>query len=329
MSAPLGIDPVTSSCEDAAASRPGLAPGRLAWQRLWSRRSARISATVLAVLVLVAISAPLLTKLEGASPYQLYPETVDPELAGAPLGRWGGISGAHWFGVEPPFGRDLFARVVYGARTSVLIAAACAVLVALLGTAAGVITGYVGGWVGAVGTRALDTLLAFPQLFLPLALIPVFLSRVDSLGWSGNSARVAVVIVVISLVTFAYLGRLVRSVTIGLCRRDFVLAARALGAGRGYIVFRELLPNVATTIIVYTTVTIPGYISIEAALSFLGVGVKIPVASWGQMIGDAVSWYSTDPVYLLAPGLFLAVMVIAATVFADAVRSAVDPRSGR
>jgi peptide/nickel transport system permease protein len=138
--------------------------------------------------------------------------------------------------------------------------------------------------------------------------------------------RMGVLIVVIGFFGWPYIGRIVRGQTISLREREFVDAARSLGAGRGYILIRELLPNLAAPILVYTTLIIPSNILQEAALSFLGAGVKPPTPSWGKMLSDAVSTYQADPTYMVAPGLAIFITVLAFNLFGDGLRDALDPK---
>lgn len=271
---------------------------------------------VMVLLILVAVCAPLLTWLNGYPPNQYNPSTVDAALGGAPRGPLGGVSGKHWLGVEPKSGRDIFSRAMWGARVSLLIALGATAVAVTLGTTFGVIAGYTGGWVDALIGRAMDVMLSFPSLIFMIALVSVL----------PDANRRLLLIVSIGFFGWAYVGRIVRGQTISLARREFVEAARSLGAPRRHILVKELLPNLAGPVLVVATLAIPTYIATEAALSFLGVGVRPPTASWGQMLSSAVTWYTVDPLYFLVPGVCLFVTVMSFNLFGDGLRDAIEPR---
>ncbi|MEU1629710.1 ABC transporter permease [Streptomyces sp. NPDC020096] len=332
MTAPLHEPGATDTAlADIAADLPakaieGRSPGRIAWLRLKRDKVALAGGAVVVLLILVAAFAPQIVGLLGHPPDQLHEDQIDPNL-GTPIHAFGGISRHFLFGVEPVNGRDLFSRVVYGARVSLLVAFLAAVVAVLLGTLFGIVAGYFGGWVDALVSRVMDLLLAFPQLLFIIALVSVV---PDSLwGFSGSGVRMAVLIVVIGFFGWPYVGRIVRGQTLALREREYVEAARSLGAGRGYILFRELLPNLIAPITVYTTLMIPTNILTEAALSFLGAGVKPPTPSWGQMLSAAVTVFQADPMFMIIPGLAIFVTVLAFNLFGDGVRDALDPKGSR
>ena len=244
-----------------------------------------------------------------------------------PNGPLGGISLAHPFGVEPVTGRDVLSRVVNGARVSLLIAFLATVLAVGIGTFFGVVAGYFGGWVDSLIARAMDVFLAFPLLVFALALAGVIPS--SAFGLSGNSLRIAVLIFVIGFFNWPYMGRIIRGQTLSLREREFVDAARSLGARAPYILFRELLPNLVAPILVYATLLIPTNILFEAALDYLGVGLYVPTPTWGQMLSSAVQngFYYIDPEYMLVPGLTIFITVLAFNLFGDGLRDALDPRT--
>jgi peptide/nickel transport system permease protein len=272
------------------------------------------------------VLAPVIAHLVGQDPETHHEDLIDP-LFGTPTGSLGGISGEHLFGVEPVNGRDIFARIVYGAQISLLVGFLSAVVAVVIGTVLGVLAGFFGGWVDAVISRIMDGLLAFPQLLFIIALVSVMPDRL--LGLTGTSVRVLLMIVVIGFFGWPYIGRVVRGQTLSLREREYVDAARSLGAGRFYILFKELLPNLVAPIIVYTTMMIPTNILTEAALSFLGVGVKPPTASWGQMLSSAIDYYDSDPMYMVVPGVAIFITVLAFNLFGDGVRDALDPKGSR
>lgn len=303
------------------AARPieGRSPGQIAWLRLRRDKAAMASAAVIGLLILVAIAAPLLTALNGHGPNEFHQEALNTELGGIPKGRFGGISSEFWLGVEPGTGRDVFSRIVYGARISLVVATLATLVAVGVGTVVGVTAGYFGGWVDQMSSRTMDVILAFQQLLFAIALVAV----------ADQIPRTLLIVLVIGFLNWPYIGRIVRGQTLSLREREFVEAARSLGAGHAHIIFKQLLPNLAAPILVYSTMIIPANILFEAAMSFLGVGVKPPTPSWGQMLSNAVSWYSTDPVYVAVPGLALFVTVLAFNLLGDGLRDALDPRGGR
>jgi peptide/nickel transport system permease protein/oligopeptide transport system permease protein len=262
------------------------------------------------------------------NPLTYHENLIDPTFS-RPFGTLGGISTAHPFGVEPITGRDLLARVVNGARVSLVIAFLSTALAVGIGVVMGVVAGFFGGWVDSVIARAMDIFLAFPLLVFAIALVGVIPS--SAFGLSGNSLRIGLLIFVIGFFAWPYMGRIIRGQTLSLREREFVDAARSLGARGPYILFRELLPNLVGPILVYSTLLIPTNILFEAALSYLGVGIIPPTPSWGGMISDAVNngIYSVDPMYMIIPGLAIFITVMAFNLFGDGLRDALDPKSSR
>ncbi|TDC75164.1 ABC transporter permease [Streptomyces hainanensis] len=309
---PTELEVVEKSAPPATA---GGAPGGRSLRALVRDPGAALAGGYILLIVLMALFAPLIVRLSGWGPYEFDQQAIDPDLAGVPLGGWGGAGADHWFGVEPGSGRDIFARIVYGARVSMLIALSATALTTLLGVVLGMLAGYFGGRVDWVISRVMDFLMAFPALIFMIAILSALPA--------GN--RSVMLVVVISLFGWPYLARVVRGQTMSLAQREFVEAARASGAGSATIVFREILPNLRSTIIVLTTLAVPGYIGTEAGLSFLGVGVVPPTPSWGQMIASSVNWYSVVPSYFAIPGAFLFLLVLSFTVLGDRLRAFLDP----
>jgi peptide/nickel transport system permease protein len=306
------------------AAIEGRSLGQIAWMRLRQDKVAMAGGVVVVFLILVAIFGPLLVQ----SPYAYHENLIDPTYS-RPYGAWGGISLAHPFGLEPITGRDLLARVVYGARVSLIIASLATALAVGIGVVMGVIAGFFGGWVDSVIARAMDIFLAFPLLVFAIALVGVIPS--SAFGLSGNSLRIGLLIFVIGFFAWPYMGRIIRGQTLSLRQREFVDAARSMGARGPYILFRELLPNLVGPILVYATLLIPTNILFEAALSYLGVGIIPPLPSWGGMLSDAVNNgdYSIDPMYMIIPGLAIFITVLAFNLFGDGLRDALDPKSTR
>lgn len=301
----------------------GRSLGEIAWRRLKRDKVAIGGACFVIFLIVVAIAAPLIVKLLGYPPNEFHPNLLDPATGGTPLGPRGGQSWDNLMGVEPVNGRDIFSRVVYGARISLLIAFLATLLSVAIGSFMGLVAGYFGGWVDAVISRLMDIFLAFPLLIFAIALVGVIPDQ--AFGLSGNGLRIALLVFIIGFFNWPYIGRIVRGQTLSLREREFVDAARSLGAKRFYILKTELLPNLVAPILVYATLLIPTNILFEAALSFLGVGVRAPTATWGGMLSEAVNFY-TVPHFMLWPGLAIFATVLAFNLFGDGLRDALDPK---
>jgi ABC-type dipeptide/oligopeptide/nickel transport system permease subunit len=326
MSAPLEMTPNAAPeavLEGAGgAVIEGRSLGRIAWLRLRRDKVAMAGLVIVALLILVAIFGPFFVQ---------NPNTYNANLINAtfsrPNGPLGGISLAHPLGVEPITGRDMLARIVVGARYSLLIGFLATLLAVIIGTVMGVIAAFFGGWVDSVIARTMDIFLAFPLLVFAIALVGVIPG--SAFGLSGNTLRVALLVFIIGFFAWPYMGRIIRGQTLSLREREFVDAARSLGARGPYIMFRELLPNLVGPILVYATLLIPTNILFEAALDYLGVGLIPPTPSWGQMLSNAVSqgFFQVDPMYMIIPGVAIFITVMAFNLFGDGLRDALDPRS--
>ncbi|MEU2434759.1 ABC transporter permease [Streptomyces rubradiris] len=296
------------------------APGaRQFWRRLRAQRAALVAAVVVALLFLVALAAPLLTALEGQDPTTYHPALIDSARGGVPIGSFGGASADHWLGVEPQTGRDMFARLVYGARVSLGVSLAAMLVQVVLGVAVGVAAGLGNRWVDLVLSRITDIFVSLPLMIMALALLAVV---------PDSFPRPVLVALILSLVAgWSTMAKMVRAQTLALKNLDYVSASRLSGWSTWRTAVRELLPGLAAPVITYAALMVPANISAEAALSFLGVGVKPPTPSWGQMLTSADVWYQAAPQYLLLPALALFVTVFAMTVLGDGVRVALDPRA--
>jgi ABC-type dipeptide/oligopeptide/nickel transport system permease subunit len=333
MAAPLDISPAETGVSPDAVLQgmagqqiEGRSLGQIAWMRLRRDKVAMGGLYFIIVLILVAIFGPYVVQ----NPDTLHANLLNQTLL-TPNGRFGGISLAHPFGLDPEYGRDLLARVVVGARYSLLIGFLATVLAVVIGVFFGLIAGYFGGWVDTLIARTMDVFLAFPLLVFAIALVGVIPPNADMLGLhlSGNVLRVSMLVFIIGFFSWPYMGRIIRGQALSLREREFVDAARSLGARGPYILFRELLPNMIGPILVYATLLIPTNILFEAALSYLGVGIVPPTPSWGGMLSDAVQnqWYAVDPMYMVIPGLAIFLTVMAFNLFGDGLRDALDPRS--
>jgi peptide/nickel transport system permease protein len=329
MTAPLELSPSTPGAAPeailsgvGAKAIQGRSLGQIAWMRLRRDKVAMAGGMVVVLLILVAAVGPFFVQ----NPDIYHPNLINSTFS-RPNGPFGGISLAHPLGVEPQTGRDMLARVVIGARYSLLIGFLATLLAVVIGVVMGLIAGYFGGWVDAVIARLMDIFLAFPLLVFAIALVGVIPG--SSFGLSGNTLRVALLIFIIGFFAWPYIGRIIRGQTISLREREFVDAARVLGARGPYILFRELLPNLIGPILVYSTLLIPTNILFEAALDYLGVGLVPPTPSWGQMLSNAVAqgFYYVDPMYMIIPGVAIFITVLAFNLFGDGLRDALDPRS--
>ncbi|PRY28966.1 ABC transporter permease [Pseudosporangium ferrugineum] len=319
---PVTPDPAEGSVPGKAIE--GRSLGRIAWTRLKRDKVAMSGGYVIVFLILVAIFAPLIVKFLGDPPNEFHQNLIDTSTL-APKGGTG-ISGDHLFGVEPQNGRDIFSRVVYGARISLLIAFLATGLSVVIGSILGVVAGFFGGWVDALISRAMDVFLAFPLLVFSIALAGVIPDK--AFGLTGDALRIALLVFIIGFFSWPYIGRIVRGQTLSLREREFVDAARSLGARGPYIIFKELLPNLVAPILIYATLLIPTNILFEAALSFLGVGVRPPTASWGGMLSDAARFYTIWH-FMFFPGMAIFITVLAFNLFGDGLRDALDPKGRR
>lgn len=302
---------------EAGAAR---SPWQLFWRRLREDRVAIAALVVIAALILTAILAPLVVKLAGA-PGPNVRDARATDMFGTPLGP----DGDHWFGVDP-LGRDVFSRTVYGARVSLLVGIVGTGIAVLVGVTVGLVAGYYRGWVDTLLSRFVDVVLSFPVLLLGIGIASACSLGKGCVG-GAVTPGVRTVILVIALVTWTSIARVVRGQVLSLREREFVVAARSLGASNRRIVVREILPNLTAPIIVYSSLLLPQTILLEAALSFLGVGVSPPTASWGWMIADASDNFDTQWWYMVFPGAALLLTVLAFNLLGDGLRDALDPRT--
>lgn len=306
-----------------------------AWLRIRRSKIALLSLCVVVAIVLFAVLAPVLSAWSGNDPFtsNTGPDVLDDyETPGLPLPGYMYPSEQHWLGVEPGLGRDLFARLAHGGQVSLTIALLSTVVSVVLGTVLGAAAGYFGGKTDAIISRIMDLFLAFPHLLLVLSLTPILQSRLrDTALGQGSFLPMASLVIILGFFGWAYLARIVRGQVLSLREREFVDAARSFGASHLSVLFRQIIPNVMGVVLVYATMLIPTNISAEAALSFLGVGVRDPTPSWGQMLNAAQSgnWYLSDPWFLAVPGVILIVTVLAFNLLGDAVRDALDPKASR
>ena len=315
----IATDQVLSGEERKITAR---SPLQLFWRRFRRDKVAMAALGFIILLVLVAIFAPLIVKAVGAPD----PNVQDPNALDD-FGLPAGPSSEHIFGVDQ-IGRDVFARTIYGARISLTVALIATALIVAIGTVAGMVAGFYRGWTDSVLSRIMDVQLAFPVLLLALGL-----GAACSLGGGCLGGLIQpglpVVIFVIVLAQWPYFARIIRGQVLSLREKEFIEAARSLGASNSRIIFREILPNLLAPIIVYTTLIIPTNILFEAALSFLGVGVQPPTATWGAMIAEATNIFDIAWWFMLAPGLALVFTVLAFNLVGDGLQDALNPKGDR
>ena len=297
--------------EDVESPVAGRSPWELAWLRLRKDKTATVSSAVVIVLALVAVCAPLIAHLVGHGPNTQYLTTgLSPDgLPKAP-------SRTFIFGTDN-LGRDIFVRTVYGARVSLVVGLAASVSAVLVGTTVGMVAGFIGGKIDLLLSRLMDVILSFPFLLAAIALVSVV----------GPSLLVT--IGVIAFFSWAAVGRIVRGLTLSIREKEYIEAARAVGESDFRLMYTEILPNLVAPLLVYTTLLIPSAISFEATLSFLGLGVVPPTASWGDMLATGVQYYQQAWWFITFPGIALLITTVAFNLLGDSLRDALDPRGER
>jgi peptide/nickel transport system permease protein len=326
--AELAIDAVPVIPGAAPGEFIGRSPGQLAWLRLRRDGVAMWSGGALAFFVLIALAAPLVEWAYGKGPLDRFTDKLDRN--GNPLGYLGGLSGEHWLGVQPRLGRDIFIQIVYGLRTSLVVAFSAAIVTILIGILVGIVAGYVGGKVDAVITWFIDLTLAFPFYIFCFAFVPVVATQFYTPQDQEHAwFRPLLLIVIFAMFNWTYTARLVRGQVLSLREREFVEAARASGAGMGHILFRQLLPNLWAPILVTFSLNVPALITAEAALSFLTIGVLEPTPDLGRLISDSVEYVRDDPFFTIIGGVVLFALVLSFNLFGDSLRDALDPKSNR
>ena len=300
---------VAGDLQEAAAIE-GQGPWKLAWRRLRRDKVAMGSLAVILLITLMAIFAPLFAQVTGHPPNKQYSFglTVD----GLPRPP----SSTFWFGTDD-LGRDVLVRIAYGARVSLAVGVVATLLTVALGVVIGIAAGFLGGFVDTILARLIDVVLSVPFLLFAISLVSI----------TGPSLTIT--ILVIAFFSWASVARIVRGQVLSIKEREYVEAARSLGAEDGRIMFVDILPNVLAPVIVYTTLLIPVVIVVQATLSFLGLGLAPPTADWGGMLAEAQAYYQTSWWFLAAPGLALLITTLAFNLFGDGVRDAVDPRADR
>ena len=293
----MGSGMSMAAAEADRAAEPGV------WARLWRRPLAMLGLGVIGVVVFAAIFAPWIV------PYDPYEQFFDGlTLEGAPMPP----NAQYWLGTDL-VGRDLLSRLIYGARTSLIIGVAANGIAVIIGSLVGIAAGYYRGWVDTVLMRFTDLMMAFPALLLAIVLAAIFTPSL----W--------IVAMVIAMVNWVQIARVVYTETRSIAERDFVVAERAMGAGAARILFRHILPHLLSTIIVWATLGIATTVLLEATLSFLGIGVQPPIPSWGNIIFENQTYFTSAPWLVFIPGVAIVALALGFNVVGDALRDILDP----
>jgi len=266
-----------------------------------------IGGFIVTVLLAIAIFAPFLAPHD---PLHQYNSGLD--AMGMPIGP----SHQFIFGTDPE-GRDVLSRVIFGARVSLEVGIFASIISLVIGVVLGIVSGYYGGWVDMVIMRFTDTILAFPFLLFVIALVAILQPSVSN------------VFIAIGVLGWAQMARIIRGQVLSVKEFEYIQAARAIGARAGFIIFKEILPNVLAPIIVFTTLNVGTNILTESALSFLGIGVQPPYPSWGNMLQEGMTVMQLAPWMIFVPGLTLLVAVLGFNLLGDGLRDWLDPRIGR
>jgi oligopeptide transport system permease protein len=309
MAAPLHANPDARLMERAQTvkGRSLLADAR---RRLFRNKAAVAGMVLLSIITLMAIFAPFL------SPYAF--TDIDYDVISCAPDWWPGevtcrAGGAHWFGTDI-VGRDLFVRVLYGARVSMAVGIVATFVSLMIGVLYGAVAGFIGGRTDAIMMRIVDIMYSLPFIFFVIILMVIF------------NQNFILLFVAIGAVSWLTMARIVRGQTLSAKQKEFVEAARAAGVGTFGIVRRHIIPNVVGPVIVYVTLTIPGVILAESFLSFLGLGIHEPFTSWGVLISDGAATMETAPWTLIFPGLFMALTLFCFNFIGDGLRDALDPK---
>lgn len=315
--------------EPATKKIEGRTPWQLARARLRRDKLSMAALVVASLVLLMAILAPILDAVGILEPNVFHPELIDPALGGYPIGPLGGMSWAHPLGVEPGTGRDTLSRVVLGLTFSLIVAISATLIAVVFGTVLGLIAGFLGHWSDWSISRLADMVLAFPVTLMLLALSGMFIELIGRVVPNDNVATGLYIIFVLGFFGWPTFARIIRGQVLSMREREFIEAARSLGASNRRIYFKELLPNLWAPILVYGTLVLPAYVSAEAALSFLGVGIKPPTPTLGNILANSVNYASSVPIFFLVPGLAIATVVLSFNLLGDGLRDALDPKADR
>jgi peptide/nickel transport system permease protein len=311
MNQDISIPTTAVAAAELPDQRPYRSPAAQAWRHFWHDTGAVAGAAIVALLLLMAILAPVIAPYDPAEQFE-----DGLTIQGLPVPSTLPASGRFILGTDPS-GRDMFSRIVYGARVSLSVGVLANLLAVAIGLLVGAVSGYSRGWAGALLMRVTDVMLAFPTLLLATALVAVL------------SPSVTIIIVVIGIVYWTGLARVIHGQVLGLREHEFVLAARCLGVPTSRILARQILPHLIPTALVWGTLGIATNVMLEASLSFLGVGVQPPTPSWGRMIYEGQNYYRSAPWLILFPGIAIMLTVVGFNLLGDGLRDALDPYEQR
>jgi peptide/nickel transport system permease protein len=298
--------------QDASANIEGRSQWQLTWRRLRSDTVSMIALGVIIAMVILALAAPVFAAITHHPANVAFPNTGE-NAVGLPVGPF---TNGFWLGTDGT-GRDLFIRILYGARISLMVGVVTTGIATVLGVSIGLMAGYFGGVIDTVLARFTDAVLAFPYVVLAIALAAVF----------GPS--LTIILGVITFFAWAGIARIVRGQTLSIKEKEYIEAARSLGAGPFRIMFFDILPNLLAPVLVLATLYIPTAVVFEATLSFLGLGIQPPTASWGNILAEATDFYQTSWWYVVFPALALLITTLAFNLLGDGIRDAMDPRTER
>ena len=310
----------------------GRSPTQLALERFRKDKLSLVAFAVVAIYILLAILAPILRHVGVLDPYTYHnsDKFLNIELGAIPRGAFSGATWSHPLGIEPGTGRDVASRLMLGITDSLTIALSATILAVAIGTVLGIVSGFSGGLVDATVGRLIDLTLSFPQTLMLLALSTTVVTLLVNIGVpAGDLANGTYVVVVLAAFGWPPIARVVRGQVLSIREREFVEAAKLIGAPRRRMYFKEILPNLWAPLLVYFTLTMPAYISAEAALSFLQVGVKPPTPTLGNILTDSISYSQADFFFFFMPALLIAIIVVSFNLLGDGIRDALDPRGAR
>jgi peptide/nickel transport system permease protein len=316
------------------------------WEQVWRRlrrdHFAIAGGVFVILLVLIAfVGAPIAAHLLGHGPNDQYAAAVDPDTL-LPVGPWTWVSTAPYpgavghfdhtlfiLGADGQLGRDEFLRLLYGAQVSLEVAIGATIFGMIIGVVMGAAAGYYRGWVDTVVSRVTEITMAFPVLLFVIALSSTVGDRIDNITLGFLQPGVVTLTLVLGIFGWFYPARILRAVVLSLREKEFIEAARMTGASDLRIIRSHLLPHLVAPIIVYSTLVVATNVLAEAGLSFLGLGIKLPNASWGNMLSDATQYYTQQPWLMLWPGLAVLLTTLSFNLLGDGLRDAFDPRGSR
>ena len=314
---------------DGAVEIIGRTPWQITRSRLVRDKGTLVALGAAIFFIVLALVAPLLTQFGIIDPYSSHTDLLGG-LGSLPKGPMGGVSAQHWMGVEPGTGRDILSRVIAGLTVSLVVATLAVLFSVVVGVIIGIISGTAGGRVDWFFSRIIDFVLSFPQTLMLVALSTIVIDILQaSMGTDRTPASMVFMILVMGFFGWPYFARIIRGQVLSLKEREFIEAAKSLGASPRRIYFKELLPHLWAPILVYATLIMPQNIATEAALGFLGVGIQAPTPSFGSILNDSVHWATSDPAYFIFPGVTLFLVVLSFNLLGDGLRDALDPKADR